>query len=104
MAIDTEKMLAGWRKRTAGAVLGFCERSDWYSTLDRDEKDALRDKVLSALATYHDVVLETVRALDGTGALNDRTLELIQELHGAVVLERPAPQPRRQQRALAAGQ
>jgi hypothetical protein len=85
VAVDTRELLNRARKRAQGGILGYCERADWYSTLEADEREELRAKVLSCLGAYHDSVLDVMGALDGTGPLNQRALELLGEIHGLLV-------------------
>ena len=89
--MDTQEFLTRQRKRATGAVLGHAEKAPWYTRLSPAEKAALREKVLSAIGTYHDSVLDVIKTLDGAGGVhNERALELLAELHEKVVRqERP---------------
>lgn len=84
--MDTKMFLGERRRRTASGILGHCEQSQWWAELDRNEQRALRDKVLSDLASYHDIVLDVVKALeaDTSGVTNQRVLQLLEQIHGTV--------------------
>lgn len=98
MSVDTKDFLTKQRKRATGAVLGHAERAEWYARLTPREKADLREKVLSAIGTYHDAVLDVISTLDGNGGMhNERALELLAELHEKLVAPERAlvPQPAR---------
>lgn len=85
MTVNVRELLTKQRRRSTASVLGFIEDQVWYPSLTRDQRNALRDKVLSAEASYHDVVLDVVSTLDGgDGMHNDRALELLEQIHGLV--------------------
>lgn len=92
MSLDTKDFLTRQRKRATGSVLGHAERAEWYGKLTPREKADLRDKVLSAIGTYHDAVLDVINTLDGGGGVhNEKALELLAELHEAVVQRQERP-------------
>lgn len=84
--IDTREFLTKQRKRATGSVLGHAEHSQWYVRLSKEEKAEFREKVLSALGSYHDAVLDVISTLDGGGGIhNEAALGLLQQLHEALV-------------------
>lgn len=90
MSLDPKDMVGRSRKRATASILGFAERQQWYSRLTPAEKAALRDKVLSAEAAHHDVVLDVISTLDGGGGVyNDKALELLEQIHQVLRQERP---------------
>ena len=91
MSLDAKEMVGKSRKRATASILGYVERQRWYASLSQAEKTALREKVLSAEAAHHDVVLDVISTLDGGGGVyNARALELLEDIHTAVQ-ERPLP-------------
>lgn len=100
MAMDPKRYLTEKRKRLTGSILGHCEGADWYPELTKDEQDALRQKVLDSVATYHDAVLDVIKALDDTsGVTNQAVWELLQVLHQEVRSQRALPEQGRDARA-----
>jgi len=78
-------LLAEQRKRAVGSILSHCEQSPWWHRLSVEEQRALREKVLSSLGQYHDVVLDSLKASIGTGTIvNDEAIRLIVDTHDKV--------------------
>ena len=95
MSVDVREMLSRQRRRAVGAILGYAESQPWYEGMTRQQQVAYREKVLASMSAYHDVVLDIVATLDGSGGIyNDRALELLEAIHGMVSPHRERPLPR----------
>lgn len=93
MGMDPKRYLAQPRKRLTGSILGHCEGAAWYDELTSDEREALRQKVLDSIATYHDAVLDVIKALDGEseGVTNQAVWEFLQVIHRDLRSQRALP-------------
>lgn len=77
------------RNRMFAAIMGYAERN-LYRYLPDKERAAFRQKVATAVGAYHDVVLDCLKASvdDGSVVVNEAGLELLQEIHSAVLGDR----------------
>lgn len=77
MSVPIRDFLKRRRDRALGSILGYAER-ELFKSLDEQQQRGLRTVVLDALNTYHDTVLDLVKAEDGVR--NDRVVELLEQL------------------------
>lgn len=64
MGVPIQDFLANRRNRCVGSILGNAER-DFFDKLTPQQRDAFRQLVRDAVGSYHDSVLDLVRAEDG---------------------------------------
>lgn len=74
MGVSIQDFLGNRRNRAVGSILGNAERT-FFAKLTREEQDAFRTLVRDAIGSYHDSVLDLVRAEDGV-----RNEEIVQVL------------------------
>lgn len=77
MAVSIRDFLKHRKDRAVGTILGHLEASLW-SRLGPDERDQLRAVVLGAIGSYHDAVLDLMKADDTTR--NDEIVTLLQRI------------------------
>lgn len=75
MSVPVRDFLKARRDRALGTILGNAEKDLWPK-LTREEREAFRKVVMDALNSYHDSVLDLVKAEDGTR--NEEVLVLLQ--------------------------
>lgn len=79
-----KNLLAEQRSRLVGSLMNYLEK-EVYPELDEMSQRALRAKVLGAVAQYHDVCLDLLKASVNDGSvLNEAALEAISALHADV--------------------
>lgn len=73
------KLITEQRKRAVAGIMGSAERSDWWAKLNRPEQLAFRDKVLTSIGVFHDLVLDVVKVnTEGTDMVwNEHALEIL---------------------------
>lgn len=81
MSVPVQRYLKNRRDRALGTILGWSE-TNIFASLTQAQREAFRSKVLEALNSYHDSVLDLVKAEDGVR--NDRAIELLEQLNGRV--------------------
>lgn len=64
MSVPVRNFLKNRRDRALGSILGHSEHSDWYEKLTKEQQVSLRKVVIDALNSYHDSVLDLVKADD----------------------------------------
>jgi hypothetical protein len=68
------------RKRLVGSLMEHVERHV-YPHLTQPQQKALRDKVMQSVGSYHDVVLDMLKASVNDGSMvNEHALELLADL------------------------
>ena len=77
MSVPVRDFLKRRRDRALGSILGYAER-EIFRSLSDEQKAGLRSVVLDALNTYHDTVLDLVKAEDGMR--NDHVVELLERM------------------------
>lgn len=77
MSVPVRDFLNNRRNRALGSILGYVERQV-FPSLSLPEQRELRQVVLDALNSYHDSVLDLMKAEDGVR--NDVVVEAIQRL------------------------
>lgn len=80
MGVPVRDYLKARRDRALGAILGHFERTEWWKALSTQDREALRRVVIDALNSYHDSVLDLVKAEDGNVARNDEVISLLERL------------------------
>ncbi|NUS01917.1 MAG: hypothetical protein HOV97_05060 [Nonomuraea sp.] len=63
MGVPIQDFLANRRNRCIGSILGNAER-DFFKQLTPEQRDSFRQLVRDAVGSYHDSVLDLVRAED----------------------------------------
>lgn len=82
--IDTKELLDRQRKRLLATVLGHCEQSAWWTKLTPLQQRQLREKVLTAVGAYHDLMLDLMRSSDDGTVQNEIALELLDKIYRTV--------------------
>lgn len=71
------------RERVVASIMGHVERQPWWKELtDRDRK-LLRDKVLSSIGEYHDVILDLLRVIDDNSISSPEVVRILDLVHGS---------------------
>lgn len=83
MSIAIRDFLRARRDRALGSIMGHLER-EIFEELTPAERNAVRNVVLDALNSYHDSVLDLMKA--DTGALrNDELVAMLARIEQAVM-------------------
>lgn len=85
VSVPVRKFLRNRRDRAVGSILGYAE-ANLKPKLTAQEWEALRQVVLDATNSYHDVVLDLVKSEDGIR--NDRLVELLESVDGQLRAQR----------------
>lgn len=81
---DVWRAFAGrQRERVIASVMGHAERSAWWDKMTPAERKAFRDKVLSSVGAYHDVVLDLLRSVDDQSIGNPEVVRLLDLVHAS---------------------
>lgn len=88
MGVAIQDFLANRRNRCVGSILGNAER-DFFEKLTPQQRDAFRQLVRDAVGSYHDSVLDLVRAEDGV-MRNEEVLAMLTRIERQVRTH-PAP-------------
>lgn len=85
MAHDFARALAvEQRRRLVGSLMEFAERQ-LYPHLTRELQQAFRQKVMQSVGSYHDLMLDMLKASINDGSVvNEEALSLLEEIHGLV--------------------
>ena len=85
MASEFARRLVGeQRDRLIASVLTYSERHI-YRHLSAEEKKLFRRKVIEAVGSYHDLVLDVLKASIEDGmTTNDEALAMLREIHVAM--------------------
>jgi hypothetical protein len=75
MSIAVRDFLKARRDRALGSIMGYMER-EVFPSLQPQERVAVRSVVLDALNSYHDSVLDLVKA-DSGSIRNDELLAML---------------------------
>jgi len=81
MSVPVRDFLKARRDRALGTILGWSEQN-LYKGMTQPQREAFREKVFEALNTYHDTVLDLVKAEDGIR--NDAVVAALEKLELAV--------------------
>jgi hypothetical protein len=78
VSIEAKNFLKARRDRALGSVLGYAEREIFPSLTPEARRD-FRSVVIDSLNSYHDSVLDLVKADNGS-VRNERVIELLERL------------------------
>lgn len=87
MTVQTRDFLKRRRDRALGTIMGHLERSAAWDHLDVEQRRDMRERVIEALNSYHDVTLDLLKAEDDV-ARNDYVVGLLERIASEV---RPHP-------------
>lgn len=76
MSVPVREFLRNRRDRALGSVMGYLER-EIYSGLDEAQRMTLRRNVIDAINSYHDSVLDLLKAEDNSNVRNDEVLAIL---------------------------
>ena len=82
MSEDIRRLAVQQRKRLVATVLSAAENSEWWSTLSGPEQKAHRDKVLGAINTYHDFILDVITVGDDDPR-QAHVVQLLEQVHAS---------------------
>ena len=74
--IDVRALLNERRKRTVGAIMQHAER-ELYPGMSPKQQAEFRTKVIEAVGSYHDLMIDLTRSLAGASLVNTEALELL---------------------------
>lgn len=80
MSVSVRDFLKNRRDRTRASILGHAERSAWWDRLSVKERESFRAVVLDATNSYHDSVLDLVKAEDGNHVRNEAVIDLLERV------------------------
>jgi len=83
MSVPVRDFLKTRRDRALGAILGYAEREVWKK-LDEEERQAMRRVVIDALNSYHDSVLDLIKAEDSTTMRNEEVIAVLERIERKV--------------------
>jgi hypothetical protein len=89
MGVPVRDFLVNRRNRALGSILGHAEREIFPKLKDPALEDAFRTLVRDAISSYHDSVLDLVKAEDGIR--NDVVVEQLGRLERAIRDTRALP-------------
>lgn len=75
-----KRLISEQRKRVVGGILYHAEESSWWAKLTPVEQKTFRDKVLSSVGAFYDIVLDVIKVNDGE-IVNEHALALIEQIH-----------------------
>jgi hypothetical protein len=78
VSIEAKNFLKARRDRALGSVLGYAER-EIFPMLSTEQRRDFRSVVIDSLNSYHDSVLDLVKADTGS-VRNERVIELLERL------------------------
>lgn len=78
MSIEAKNFLKARRDRALGSVLGYAER-ELFPLLTVEQRKDFRSVVIDSLNSYHDSVLDLVKADNGS-IRNERVIELLERV------------------------
>lgn len=78
--IDPRRLLGERRKRLVGSIMQFAER-ELYPGMSLKQQAAFRDKVMEAVGSYHDLMIDLMRSLAGDAVVNEQALSLLRDIH-----------------------
>lgn len=84
MADETIRALAiEQRKRLVGSIMRTMEQSAWWSRLQREQQEEIRNKVLDSVGRYHDFMLDVIKVGHDDSVRNDHAITLIEQVHAS---------------------
>lgn len=85
MAVSIRDFLKARRDRALASILGYAERNVW-GHLEQDAQRAMRSVVVDAINSYHDSVLDLVKA--DTTIRNEEAVDVLAQNEGLPVKRR----------------
>lgn len=82
MSVPIRDFLKARRDRALGSIMGYIER-EHFPKLTAQERMAVRNVVLDALNSYHDSVLDLMKA-DSGAIRNDELVAMLARLESAL--------------------
>jgi hypothetical protein len=79
MSVPVKEFLKNRRDRALGTVMGGLERDVW-TRLDEEERTQVRRSVIDALNSYHDSVLDLLKAEDSNTVRNEELLVVLDRI------------------------
>lgn len=79
MSVPVREFLKNRRDRALGSVMGQLERDIW-PRLQEDERLGVRRSVVDAINSYHDSVLDLIKAEDANTVRNDEVLVMLDRI------------------------
>lgn len=92
MGVPIQDFLANRRNRALGSILGHMERAPFWTKLTPAEQNGVRTVVRDVITSYHDSVLDLVKAEDGV-IRNEEVLALLERLDQSLRSSRRQPLP-----------
>src|SRR5690349_16622866 len=86
MSVPIKQYLMNRRSRMVGSLMGYLE-TNIFPRLDKGEQDELRRVVRDAVNSYHDSVLDLVKADEGV-LRNEDVISLLERLAASVAPRR----------------
>ena len=77
--IDVRQLLVERRKRAVGTIMAHAEK-ELYPGMSPRQQVEFRNKVLEAIGSYHDLMIDLSRSLTGDGVVNEEALEILRRL------------------------
>jgi hypothetical protein len=78
----TNELLQAQRKRVVASILGHAER-EIYPLLSPLQRTTFRNKVLTSIDVYHDLVMDLIKVYEGRddSVVNEEMLRLLRGIH-----------------------
>lgn len=74
--LDVRQLLVERRKRAVGTIMAYAER-ELYPGMSPRQQGEFRAKVLEAVGSYHDMMIDLSRSLVGDAVVNTEALALL---------------------------
>jgi hypothetical protein len=58
--------------------------SEWWDSLNVNEQQTVRTKVIDSINQYHDFVLDTIKASDGD-MINDEVVSMVRQIRASQI-------------------
>lgn len=89
MSVPIRNFLVARRNRVVGSIMGHAER-ELFPEVSPEKQEAFRTLVRDSIASYHDSVLDLVKAEDGIH--NEEVVEVLERLDRRLARQgRPVP-------------
>jgi len=79
---DVRRLAVQQRRRLVATILSAAENSAWWGQLTPKAKDDYRTKVLTAINTYHDFMLDVITVGD-EDPRQDQVVRLLETIHAS---------------------
>ncbi len=78
------RLLQARRKRLVASIMGHAER-EFYSQLTPQQQAAFRQKVLSSVDEFADLIRDLLKITGDEASVNDHAIELLESIHRKIV-------------------